>query len=115
MTDAPVEFQHRQTAHCESGAISGLLRHAGLDISEALAIGISGALMFAYIPLIKIGGLPLIAYRSPPGSVIRGVTRRLGIRMHVERFRDSERGMEALADVPRDDHGHISVALACCC
>ena len=89
-------FAHRQSAHCESGAISGLLRHAGLDVSEPLAIGLSGALNFAYIPFIKIGGLPLIAYRSPPGGVIRGVTRRLGIRMHFERFRKPDAGMQAL-------------------
>jgi len=95
MTTDP--FIHRQTAHCESGSISALLRHTGLDVSEPLALGISGALMFAYIPLIKIGGLPLIAYRSPPGSVIRGVTRRLGVEMHFERFRDPEAGMQALA------------------
>ena len=97
MTDATrKDFVHSQTAHCESGAISALLRHAGLDVSEALAIGVSGALTFAYIPLIKIGGLPLIAYRSPPGSVIRGVTRRLGVRMHFERFRDPAEGMRTL-------------------
>ncbi len=90
-------FIHRQTAHCESGSISALLRHAGLDVSEPLAIGISGALMFAYIPLIKIGGLPLIAYRSPPGGIIRGITRRLGVRMHMERFRNPDAGMQALS------------------
>lgn len=89
-------FAHRQTAHCESGAISSLLRHAGLNVSEPLAIGISGALIFAYIPLIKMGGLPLIAYRSPPGGVIRGVTRGLGVDMHFERFRDPDAGMAAL-------------------
>ncbi len=94
MTTEP--FEHRQTAHCESGAISALLRHAGLDVSEALALGISGALMFAYIPLIKMGGLPLIAYRSPPGNIIRGVTKRLGVDMHFERFRDPDSGMRAL-------------------
>jgi len=90
-------FAHRQTAHCESGSISALLRHAGLDVSEPMVIGLSAALMFAYIPLVKIGGLPLIAYRSPPGSVIRGVTRRLGVQMHFERFRDPDAGMQTLA------------------
>jgi hypothetical protein len=95
MTDSV--FEHRQTAHCESGAISALLRHNGLDISEPMALGISGALTFAYIPLIKLGGLPLIAYRSPPGGIIRGLTRRLKIRMHMERFRDRDAGMLALS------------------
>lgn len=91
-----VDFDHRQSAHCESGTISALLRHSGLGISEPMALGISGALTFAYIPIIKLGGLPLIAYRSPPGSIVRGLTKRLGIRMHFERFGDTEAGMRAL-------------------
>lgn len=93
---ATINFSHQQTAHCESGAISGLLRHAGLDISEPMAFGISGALTFAYIPLLKVGGMPLLAYRMPPGRVIKGVTSRLGIPMAFERFRDPQAGMRAL-------------------
>jgi hypothetical protein len=92
-----VDFSHQQSAHCESGAISSLLRHSGLPLSEPMALGISGAMTYAYIPLIKLSGLPLIAYRMPPGHIIRGVTRRLGIKMHVERFRDPESGMTALS------------------
>ncbi len=93
--NAPV-FDHRQTAHCESGTISALLRHNGMDISEPMAFGISGALLYAYIPMIKLGGLPLLAYRSRPGNIIRGLTRRLGIDMNFERYRDREAGMAAL-------------------
>lgn len=60
-------FQHRHAAHCESGAISTLVSHAGLPLSEAMAFGLSGALAFAYLPFVKLQGLPLIAYRMPPG------------------------------------------------
>lgn len=91
-----IDFAHRQTAHCESGTISALLRHNGLDISEAMSFGISGALLYAYIPLIKLNGLPLLAYRSRPGNIIRGLTGRLGIDMRYQRFRDPLRGMAAL-------------------
>lgn len=91
-----VSFSHQQTAHCESGAISGLLRHAGLDISEPMAFGISGALTFAYMPMLKVGGMPMLAYRMPPGRVIKGVTSRLGISMAFERFRKPQKGMQAL-------------------
>lgn len=91
-----IEFKHQQTAHCESGAISALLRHYGLEMSEPMAFGIAGALTFAYLPLLKLGGLPLIAYRMPPGHIIRSVTKRLGIGLHYERFRQSEAGMQAL-------------------
>ncbi len=90
------EFNHRQAAHCESGTISSLLRHAGLDISEPMAFGLSGAMTFAYIPLIKIGGMPLISYRMPPGRIVKGLTKRLGVSMEYQRFRQPEAGLQAL-------------------
>lgn len=89
-------FDHRQTAHCESGAISALLRHSGLDLSEPMVFGLSGALTFAYIPLLKMGGMPMISYRMPPGHIIRKLTRILGVPMHFQRFRSREEGMAAL-------------------
>jgi hypothetical protein len=91
-----VPFEHRQAAHCESGVISSLLRHAGVPISEPMAFGISAGLTFAYIPFVKFGGMPMIAYRMPPKGVIRGLTKRLRIRMHFETFRDPDQGMAAL-------------------
>ncbi len=89
-------FEHRQSAHCESGVISALLRHAGVPMSEPMAFGISAGLTFAYIPLVKFGGMPMIAYRMPPKGVIRGLTKRLCIRMNFETFRDPKAGMAAL-------------------
>jgi hypothetical protein len=94
--DVRLPFDHRQTAHCESGVISGLLTQSGLAISEPLAFGISGALTFAYIPLITFGGMPLIAYRMPPRGVIRPLCKRLGVEMEFQTFRDPEQGMRAL-------------------
>jgi len=84
--DIEIPFDHQQSAHCESGAITALLRHGG----------ISGALTFAYLPFIKFGGLPLFAYRMPPGRVIHGLTRRLGIPMHYETFKHPAAGMQTL-------------------
>lgn len=95
-TEMGTDYDHQQSAHCESGAISGLLRHQGLTISEPLAFGISGGLTFAYLPFLKFGGLPMFAYRMPPGRVIGTLTRRLGITMHSERFKNPEAGMAAL-------------------
>ena len=45
---------------------------------------------------MKFGGLPLFAYRMPPGFIIRGLTRRLGIKMHMEKFRVPADGTRAL-------------------
>lgn len=94
--DIEIPFDHQQSAHCESGAIIALLRQGGLSISEPMAFGISGALTFAYLPFIKFGGLPLFAYRMPPGRVIHGLTRRLGIPMHYETFKQPAAGMQTL-------------------
>lgn len=95
-SDIEIPFDHQQSAHCESGVISSLLRHAKVPISEPMAFGIATGLCFAYLPFVKFGGLPLFAYRMPPGKIIRSLTRRLGIRMHFETFKQPEAGMRAL-------------------
>ena len=94
--DVEIPFDHQQSAHCESGVIASLLRHQNVAISEPMAFGIAAGLGFAYLPFIKFGGLPLFAYRMPPGSIIRGLTRRLGIKMHFETFKQPADGMLAL-------------------
>jgi hypothetical protein len=70
-------FQHSQASHCESGVMSAILRHHDLPISEPMAFGLSSALSFAYIPIVKINGLPLVAYRMPPKAIIKGLQKPL--------------------------------------
>jgi len=91
-----VEFQHRHAGHCESGVMSSLLTHYGLPVSEPMAFGLSASLLFAHFPFIKVGGIPLTAYRMPPGSVIAGLSRATGTRMRRSRYRDPEAGMRGL-------------------
>ncbi|HEB28909.1 MAG TPA: DUF4872 domain-containing protein [Porticoccus sp.] len=89
-------FKHQQSAHCESGVVSSMLGHNGLAMSEPMAFGIAAALTFAYIPFIKLSGMPLIAYRMPPGSIIKGVQKRLGLDIHYQTFRNQQNGMDEL-------------------
>lgn len=96
MLTAKPDFQHRQSAHCESGVVAAMLSHHGLALSEPMAFGLAGALAFAYIPLIKMAGMPLIAYRMPPGHIIKGVQKRLDVRFERKTFRDPAAGMAAL-------------------
>lgn len=91
-------LQHRHAAHCESGVISSLLSHHGLPISEPMALGLSNALAFAYLPFIKLNGQPLVAYRLPPRAIIKGLTKRLGVKVRYQTFRDPIKGTEALED-----------------
>ncbi len=72
-------FVHKQSAHCESGVVSGLVSHYGLPMSEPMAFGVASALAFAYIPMIKMAGMPLISYRMWPGAIVKAMHKRLGV------------------------------------
>lgn len=76
--------------------MSALLTHAGLPLSEPLTFGLAAALAFAYIPVIKLSGMPLIAYRMPPRSIIKGLQKRLALKMHYQTFGDPVQGMAEL-------------------
>jgi len=76
-----------------------LLRSRGLDLSEPMVFGIGGGLFFIHVPFLKMGGMPLTAYRIEPRGIIRNLSRRLGIRMHYERFRDPETGTRRLDEL----------------
>jgi hypothetical protein len=89
-------FQHNHFAHCESGVMSLMMSHHGLPLSEAMVFGLSGALMFAYIPFVKLAGMPLIAYRSRPKSIIKGLQKNLGIKMQMHTFSKPAKGMATL-------------------
>lgn len=89
-------FNHMQSAHCESGVMAAMLSHYGLSMSEPMAFGLANALSFAYIPLVKLSGMPLIAYRMPPRWIIKGLQKRTGLRMKFQNFRDPDAGMTKL-------------------
>ena len=91
-----VDFVHRQSAHCESGVVSSMLTHHGLEVSEPMAFGLAHALTFAYIPIVKLSGMPLIAYRMPPRWIISRMSKRIGARFVFRKFRDPDAGMAAL-------------------
>jgi hypothetical protein len=89
-------FEHRHAGHCETGVTAGLLRHAGLPISEPMALGLGHGLTFAHLPFLKVGGLPLTSYRMPPGAVYRTLAKTLGFTLRRETFRTPAAGMAAL-------------------
>ena len=94
-----MSFQHQHAAHCESGVISSLLRHHGVPMTETLAFGLSAALSFAYLPFIKLSGQPVIAYRMPPRSIIKGLLAPLAARFRFETFRTPQAGQQRLDDL----------------
>jgi hypothetical protein len=94
MTEAV--FEHLHAAHCESGVMANLMRHHGVPMTESLAFGLASGLSFAYLPFIKLSGLPLIAYRMPPRSIIKGLMGPMAARFSFETFRSPEAGQTRL-------------------
>lgn len=92
-------FEHIHHAHCESGVISSMLRHYGLHISEPMVFGLSNALNFAYIPFVKIGGMPLVAYRSIPKAIIKNIKKNLKVDMKLETFSSKKKGENRLDEL----------------
>jgi len=92
-------YKHTHFAHCESGVMSSLLTHHGLALSEAMVFGVSSALTFAYLPFVKLGGMPLIAYRNLPKSIIKNVQKNLGVKMKLETFSNKEKGEARLDEM----------------
>ena len=89
-------FKHQHTAHCESGVISTMLNAEGVELNEAMVFGLASALTFVYLPLIKVNGMPLISYRMPPRSIIKNVTKLLGIKLKLQKFSNPQVGQQAL-------------------
>jgi hypothetical protein len=93
------KFDHVQTAHCESGVISNIFRHYGLQISEPMAFGIGAGIFFGHLPFVKVNGVPGTTYRIWPGAIFSRVCKRLGVKMQSHRFSSPAKAMQALDDV----------------
>lgn len=61
-----------------------------------MAFGLSASLSFAYLPFIKMGGMPLISFRMPPRAIIKGVAKRLQATFAFETFSQPEAGLQRL-------------------
>ena len=94
-----LKYEHRHSAHCESGVTCGLLSHHGLPLTEAMAFGVGSGLFFAYLPFLRMGSLPLTTYRSYPGQIFAKATVRLGVQVRRQRFRDPDAAMAALDEL----------------
>ena len=90
-----IPFEHRMGAHCESGTVSTLLNHAGLEITEPLVFGIAGGIFFGYMNT-PFFNFPTIILRNRPGQIRTKVAKRLGISFNTQKFRNQEAGNEAL-------------------
>ena len=83
-----INFTHNQSAHCENGVVSNLMRHQGFEISEPMVFGIGSGLLFSYLPFLKVNYAPVFTYRSMPGFIFNKFAKRVGVKMKKEKFKN---------------------------
>jgi hypothetical protein len=91
-----IDFKHQQAAHCENGVTSNLLHHEGIKLSEPMVFGIGSGLFFSYMPFLKLNNLPVISFRPWPGRIFKRITKRLGVKVELSKFKNPEESMKAL-------------------
>jgi hypothetical protein len=91
-------FIHHQSAHCENGVASNLLKHQGINISEPMVFGIGSGLFFFYFPLLKVNHAPAISYRPMPGFIFNKAAKRLGIKVKRVKFSNPAQAQKALEE-----------------
>lgn len=91
-----IDFKHHQSAHCENGVVSNLMKHNGIDISEPMVFGIGSGLLFCYIPFLMVNHAPAITYRVMPGLIFKRFAKRVGIKVKHEKFKNPEKAKASL-------------------
>ncbi|MGB1307274.1 MAG: BtrH N-terminal domain-containing protein [Oceanihabitans sp.] len=91
-----IKFTHHQSAHCENGVISNLMKHHGYQISEPMAFGIGSGLLFCYIPFLMVNHAPAFTYRAMPGVIFKRFAKRVGIKIKKEKFKDPKKAKDRL-------------------
>jgi len=91
-----LDFTHHQSAHCENGVASNLLKNKGINLSEPMVFGIGSGLFFFYFPFLKVNHAPAISYRPMPGFIFNRVAKRLGIKIKRVKFSSKAKAKETL-------------------
>jgi len=91
-----LEFNHTQSAHCENGVASNLLKHQGIELSEPMIFGLGSGLFFVYLPFIKVNFSPAFSYRPMPGWIFKRAAKLLGVKIKRQKFNSPQKAQEAL-------------------
>jgi len=89
-------YHHKMAAHCESGAITSLLNHAGMQITEPMVFGISSGIFFGYFHKMKSFPFPTFIVRNKPGQMRRNLEKRTWVKFRTMDFHNQKSGQDAL-------------------
>ena len=103
MNSIELPFEHRMAAHCETGTVTALLNHSGMQLTEPLVFGIAGGIFFGYLKSADLP-FPMFILRSRPGDIRKKISKRLGIKFKEQTFRSPEAGQAALDEALRQGH-----------
>ncbi len=91
-----IDFKHYQSAHCENGVTSNLMRYYGVELSEPMIFGIGSGLFFSHMPFIKVNHIPVTSFRPIPGIIFKRAAKRLGFKVNRKKFKNPKMAMIAL-------------------
>lgn len=103
-----INFEHQQSAHCENGVVSNLLRHQGISLSEPMVFGIGSGLFFVYLPFVKVNFAPAFSFRPMPGAIFKRVSKRLGFKIKHHKFSSEAKAQKRL-DVELENNNPVGL------
>ncbi|MDW7655767.1 MAG: BtrH N-terminal domain-containing protein [Bacillota bacterium] len=105
------DFKEYKGQHCESTATGCLLKHAGIEMSEPMMLGLGESFGFIYWKM-SIMNLPFIGGRSKPFDLTRILCRNLNITLDA---RETESKKKAWSNITEFVDQNIPVALQLDC
>ncbi len=93
-----IPFRHIMAAHCESGTVTALLNHHGMNITEPMVFGIASGIFFAYLKTPSMD-FPMFAVRSMPGQVRTKFAGRTGVKFKSKTYRNPEKAEKELNEL----------------
>ena len=98
-----INFKHKMAAHCESGTVTALLNHSGLEITEPMVFGIASGIFFGYFESSNFP-FPMFIVRNKPGSIRKNIAKRLGVKFYNKSFKKPQQGIDKLDSLLADGH-----------
>lgn len=107
-----IDFTHHQSAHCENGVVSNLMKHNGFTVSEPMVFGIGSGLLYCYIPFLMVNHAPAITYRAMPGAIFNRFAKRVGVKFKREKFKSPKAAKARLdANLAKDNPVGLQVGV----
>jgi hypothetical protein len=94
-----INFEHKQSAHCENGVVSNLLRFHGWQYDEPMVFGLGCGLFFTYFPFLKMNGIPVTSYRIMPGYIFKRFASLMGVKIIRKTYSSQQKAMAELDEM----------------